>query len=141
MDNSFKDGSINMDYNSSLSKAKGLGSARNGTAHMIHQRFTAIALVPLCIWFVISVILVLRSPKEMIPQYIISPINMTFIILFICVSIYHGMIGMRVIIEDYVHHKYIKIWSLIILYFVSIVTLTCGIISLFSMHIVFRIVG
>lgn len=130
-----------MGYRSSLGKVKGLGTAKNGTSHFIHQRFTALALIPLCIWFVISAILIIKNPREMIPQYVISPINMTFLMLFICAFIYHGLLGMRVIIEDYIHCKCVKLWSLVILYFVSIVTLACGIVSLFSMHVVFRIVG
>ncbi len=130
-----------MSYASPIKRAKGSGSAKNGTSHLIHQRASAIALIPLCIWFVISVILILRNPREIIPEYVISPINMTFIILFMCTFIYHGALGMRVIIEDYVHCKYAKIWSLMILYFASITTVVCGFISMLSMHIVFRIVG
>lgn len=128
-------------FRSDISVVKGHGSAKNGTSHFIHQRVTAIALVPLCIWFVISIIVLLQNPKEVIPEYVISPINITFIVLFTCTAIYHGVLGLRVVIEDYIHCNFVKYSALIVLYFVSITTVVCGLISILGMHIIFRLIG
>jgi succinate dehydrogenase / fumarate reductase membrane anchor subunit len=132
---------INMNFRSPISKVKGLGSAKSGTTHFIHQRITAIMLVPICIWFVVSIILILKNPEENIPHYVTSPLNLTLLVLFLISFIYHGMLGMQVIIEDYVHCQVLKVIYLIVLYFISVFSIIIGLISVITLHVIFRIYG
>ena len=111
-----------------------------GTGHYIKQRVTAIALIPLTIWFVISVIMILQSPALEIPQFIVSPFNLVVTILFILAFLYHGTLGMQTIIEDYIHCKLLKQMPLISLLFVSIISGVAGCVAIFYLHIVFRII-
>ncbi len=93
-----------MHLRSNLSKARGLGSAKEGAHHWWMQRVTAIALIPLVIWFVISVIKATSNHGVSGVIYLLSsPVNAIAMILFLGTSIYHGTLGIKVIIEDYVH--------------------------------------
>src|SRR4051812_44261898 len=110
-----------MDLRSPLGKVKGLGSAKSGTNHWIMQRLTAIALIPLVVWFVVLVIKASVNAEQLL-DYMHSPLNAVAMILFIGVSLYHGASGMRVIIEDYVHCPCGKIFLITFVNFVAVVT-------------------
>lgn len=93
-----------MDLRSNLSKARGLGSAKEGAHHWWMQRVTAIALIPLSLWFVQAVIKATSiHGLEGVVYLLSSPFNAIAMILFLGTAIYHGTLGVKVIIEDYVH--------------------------------------
>lgn len=102
-----------MKYETDLHSARGLGSAKSGLHHWITQRITAIALIPLSIWFTCAFIILVTAPYEYAHGWLSSPWTATFSILFIIFMFYHGYLGMRVIVEDYVPQTFIK-WALII---------------------------
>lgn len=102
-----------MNMRSPLSRARGLGSAKTGTAHWWAQRLTALALVPLVIWFVVSMIVVTGADHEAAIAFISSPINSVLLILLIVATFRHGQLGLEVVIEDYIHTKWLEV-SLII---------------------------
>lgn len=104
---------IVMKFATDLHLARGLGSAKSGLHHWIAQRITAIALIPLGIWFVYTFILLLTSPYEMAHQWLSSSWTATLSILFVCLIFYHGTLGLRVVWEDYVSQTPLK-WTLII---------------------------
>lgn len=93
---------------SPLGKALGLGSAKSGTSHWLHQRTTALALIPLCIWFVIFMIWIVGEPYEVVKESFSSTFNASAFILFVSVMFYHGYLGMQVILEDYIHCELTK---------------------------------
>jgi succinate dehydrogenase / fumarate reductase membrane anchor subunit len=123
-----------MDLRSPLGKVKGLGSAKNGTHHWIMQRLTAVALIPLVIWFVTLAIRASISADQFI-DYLHAPFNAIVMILFLGVGLYHGCLGMKVIIEDYVHCPCGKIFLIIALNFVTVVTTVAVIVSIIYTHI------
>lgn len=127
------------EFSSEEAKACGLGSAKCGTKHYIMQRVTAIALLPLSMWFVVSTILLLQSPLYRIPPFVMSPVNLIASILFIMAFLYHGALGMQTIIEDYVHCKAMKYSLLMGIYFLCIISAVAGICSIFGMHMFFII--
>lgn len=93
-----------MDLRSNLSKARGLGSAKEGAHHWWMQRVTAVALIPMVIWFVSAVIKATSINGLPGVAYLLSsPFNAIVMILFLGTAIYHGTLGVKVIIEDYVH--------------------------------------
>ena len=102
-----------MTMRSPLSRARGLGSAKNGTDHWWMQRLTALALIPLVIWFVVSMIIVTGADHAAAVEFISSPINSVLVMLLIVATFVHGQLGLTVVIEDYIHTRWLEV-SLII---------------------------
>jgi len=102
-----------------LAKARGLGSAKSGTHHWIAQRLTAIALIPLCIWFVFSLVCMTELNYQTAIDWIQSPLSAIFLLLFIIAMFHHAQLGVQVVIEDYIDCKVIKITGLVLLKLVS----------------------
>lgn len=121
---------------SPLTKIKGLGSTGTGTAIWLAQRVSAIALIPLTIWFVYFVIKAAEYQDiEIIASMFTSPFTTMFLGLFIAVGLYHGNLGMREIIEDYVHCPVLKKTSILLLYFFSLFSVIAGVCAVFVLHL------
>ena len=102
-----------MNMRSPLSRARGLGSAKTGTDHWWAQRLTALALIPLVIWFVVSMIIVTSADHAAAVEFISSPINAVLLILLIAATFHHGQLGLQVVIEDYIHTKWLEVGLII----------------------------
>jgi succinate dehydrogenase / fumarate reductase membrane anchor subunit len=87
---------------SPLGRARGLGAAKEGLHHWWAQRITALALIPLAIWFVASVIGLAHADPGAFYEWLLSPLNATALVLFIAVGFHHGVLGVQVVLEDYV---------------------------------------
>ena len=99
---------------SPLAEARGLGSSKYGTEHWWHQRLSAIALVPLTIWFIIAVISHLGADHAGFTAWLKgSPFSAIMLVLTIAVTFHHGQGGMQVVIEDYVHVEWQKLVGII----------------------------
>ncbi len=91
-----------MKFRTPISLAKGLGSAKEGAHHWWMQRLTALALVPLSLWFAFSVARMAGAGFEEMHEWISNPWVAAFLALFFIVSYYHGAIGVQVVLEDYI---------------------------------------
>lgn len=118
-----------MSLRTPLSKAKGLGAAKEGVSHWWNQRLTAIALIPLALWFSFSIALLALSDYSTVSAWIASPISTVLMILAIVVGFYHGYLGLQVIIEDYVSSESLKIGFLIGVALLAIFFATLGVVS------------
>ena len=98
-----------MSLKSPLGQAKGLGSAKDGLHHWWAQRVTAIALIPLTIWFAFKVAILSMSDYQTVLQSIGSPLSAALIVSLIVAAFYHAALGMQVIFEDYISHKAARI--------------------------------
>jgi succinate dehydrogenase / fumarate reductase membrane anchor subunit len=87
---------------SPLGRARGLGAAKEGLHHWWAQRVTALALVPLTFWFVASLISLAHDEPGAFFEWLLSPLNATALVLFIAVGFHHGVLGLQVVLEDYV---------------------------------------
>ena len=85
-----------------LGKVRGLGSARHGAGHFIAQRVSAIALVFLVPWFLISLAFAVRGGYDHALGWLADPINAVFTLLAVGAGLYHMRLGMQVVIEDYI---------------------------------------
>lgn len=94
-----------MSLRSPLGKVRGLGSAKNGTHHWWMQKVTAVALIPLTIWFVSSVVQMTQADYEVVINWMNSPVVAVLMLLFVVTGIYHLKLGLQVIIEDYIHSE------------------------------------
>ena len=107
-----------MELRSSLGRVRGLGSAKEGVGHWWAQRVTAIALVPLSIWFVVAVISLIGSDYAEYQAWIGQFGNALLMILTAMVMFYHAHLGMQVVIEDYVHGEGARVVTLLLVKFV-----------------------
>lgn len=114
---------------SPLGRVRGLGSAKEGVAHWTAQRLTAIALIPLSLWFMYSVFSLIGADYEIFTLWLGEHGNALLLVLLIPTLFYHSLLGVQVIIEDYVHHEGVKTASLIA---VKLVTIFCGASSLLA---------
>lgn len=101
------------DFRSPLACARGLGSAHEGVHHWLHQRITAIALIPLMIWLVTSILSLAGTPYGVFLSWIASPLNAILLIFLIIAGFYHAALGVQVVLEDYVSCKATRMASLI----------------------------
>ena len=91
------------DYWTPLRRARGLGSAKTGVGAFITKRLTGVALVPLLLWFAWAAVGLSRSGYDGAVAWLASPINATLLILLALITCEHMRIGMRVVVEDYIH--------------------------------------
>jgi len=102
------------DMSTPLNRVRGLGSAKDGTEHFWRQRLTAIANVPLTLFFV-GLLIALNGAGYAETRAVLSNPFMALVLLaFILSALYHMRIGMQVIIEDYVHGEAMKFALLIL---------------------------
>lgn len=95
-------------------------STRHGANTWLIERFTSAALVPLSLWFILSAFGLAGAGYEETRAWLASPFNTTAMILFVVTLFWHSQLGVRVIIEDYVHHDTIKLVSLMFVNFAAI---------------------
>jgi succinate dehydrogenase membrane anchor subunit len=88
---------------SPLGHAIGLGSAKEGVEHWWTERVTAVALVPLTLWFVASIIAHTGSDYASFIAWVGTPMTTILMILLLIALFYHTALGLQVVIEDYVH--------------------------------------
>lgn len=99
---------------SPLGRASGLGSAKEGVEHWWRERVTAVALVPLTLWFVTSIIVHSGSDYAVFVAWLKRPFVTLMMVLLLVALFYHTALGLQVVIEDYVHSA-AKILALILL--------------------------
>jgi succinate dehydrogenase / fumarate reductase, membrane anchor subunit len=96
-----------------LGRARGLGSAKSGTAHWWAQRLTAVALVPLGVWFVIGIIAHAGATRAGIAHWMARPVTATLMLALIACLFQHMQLGLQVVIEDYVHAEKCRLATLL----------------------------
>jgi len=114
---------------SPLGRARGLGSARSGSHHWWAQRVTAIALVPLTLWFIFSVIHLSGASHQTVIDWLSSPWTLAPMLALIIATFHHLQLGLQVVIEDYVHHEALKMALVLLFKGVSILLALICIVS------------
>lgn len=95
-------------YRTALGRARGLGSAKHGVGHFIGQRVSAVALLFLVLWGVWSALTLARGDYQSASGWLRSPVNAALMALLAIAGFYHMQLGMRVIVEDYIHRPATK---------------------------------
>jgi succinate dehydrogenase / fumarate reductase membrane anchor subunit len=98
---------------SQLGRVRGLGSAKSGVAHWWAQRLTALALVPLSLWFVVSLLHLLGAPHKAVVDWMSGPWTIVLMIALIAATFHHAQLGLQVVIEDYIHDDAIRLGALL----------------------------
>ena len=116
-------------YRTALGRARGLGSAKTGVGHFIAQRVSAVALIFLVLWGVLAILAVARGDYAVAVAWLRQPLNISLMSLLAAAGFYHMHIGMRVIVEDYIHRAITKavllIGNFLICFGGGVVTIVC----------------
>lgn len=94
-----------------LKTVLGLGSAHGGTRHFTVQRITAVALVPLSLWFVWIALSLVHLDYAGARALIAHPVHAVLMVAFVLSVFWHAQLGLQVVIEDYVHTPGLEIAS------------------------------
>ena len=88
-----------------LRRVRHLGSARSGLQEWRLQRWTAIALIPLGLYFVASILRLATSDQITAATWLASPVPALLVILFVLAGLAHALVGLRSVFADYVHRR------------------------------------
>ena len=118
---------VNSLLQSCLKKVIKMQYKSNGVVHWKLQRISAIAMIPLVIWFVSSLVFSLTNTYDQSVSWLQSPLNATGLVLLFGTLYFHAASGLQVVIEDYVHNEGLKIMSLIL---IKLLSLLLGVLSI-----------
>ena len=119
-----------MSLRSPLGRVLGLGSAKGGSGHWYSQRTTAVALVILGLWFVAS--LAMLGPgaaHEAVTHWLASPFSAAMAVLLVLVGAWHALLGLQVVVEDYVGDKGTRVVVLVAIKFALVVAALIGVLA------------
>jgi succinate dehydrogenase / fumarate reductase membrane anchor subunit len=109
------------DMRTPLARVRGLGSAREGTGHFWHQRLTAIANVPLVLFFIGFLVSINGADYATVKAAFANPFVSLMFALMLLSALYHMRLGMQVIIEDYIHGEGLKLALIMLNTFFAVV--------------------
>jgi len=118
-----------MSLRSPLGRVLGLGSARGGSSHWYAQRVTAVALVLLALWFVVSLASLAGASYEQVTGWLRSPLNSALALLLVIVGAWHAVLGLQVVVEDYVADKGARVVVLVAIKFAFVVAAVVGVLA------------
>lgn len=91
---------------SQLGRVRGSGSAKAGVHHWYAERVSALALVPLTLWFIFSMLRLVGASQETVLVWAAHPLNAVLMFALIVMTFHHMALGIQVVLEDYVHDKW-----------------------------------
>ena len=109
-----------MSLRSPLGRVLGMGSAKDGTGHWWAQRVSSVALIPLTLWFLYSLIALPALDYVTVKAWLALPISSFLAVLSVIVLTHHSYLGTTVVVEDYVHGAGIKVVTLMGLRFLYV---------------------
>ena len=108
------------DRRNPLKVARGLGSAQSGVGHWWTQRVTAAALVLLGVWFVATVLCLLHADYATARAAVAKPWNALLLIAFVLTMFWHAVLGLQVVVEDYVHVRWKEVVLMVTIKFLAV---------------------
>jgi succinate dehydrogenase / fumarate reductase, membrane anchor subunit len=117
-----------MNLRTPLGRALGLGAAGNGTEHWWQQRITAVALALLGLWFAICLLGLDLGDRAVLAGWIARPLNAALLAVLVLTAAWHSLLGVRVVVEDYVHGA-LKVPLLVALQFLHAIAAAVGVVA------------
>jgi succinate dehydrogenase / fumarate reductase membrane anchor subunit len=99
---------------SPLGRARGLGSAKAGAAHWWAQRLTALALLPLTLWFLCAAVRMLGATRDDVVSWMAGPLPLVLMIALVIATFHHLQLGLQVVIEDYVENHALRVGAVLL---------------------------
>jgi succinate dehydrogenase / fumarate reductase, membrane anchor subunit len=118
---------------SPLGRARGLGSARAGAAHWWAQRLTAIALVPLTLWFVCGMVRMIGATRDDIVFWLAGPLPIVLMIALVIATFHHLQLGLQIVIEDYVNNDALRVGSILLVKGIAVLLALACIVSVLKL--------
>ncbi len=115
-----------MSWRSPLARVRGYGSAKEGVGHWWTQRLTSVALIVLGCWFLVSLLALPLLDYATVRAWLSGGLNALWLILFVLTAVWHSELGVRVVLEDYVHEKGVKTLVLAANVFAHVVIAAAG---------------
>ena len=112
-----------------LHKVQGLGASHSGTGHFWRQRITAVALVPLGLWFVYAMLGLIHTNEVAVLSFLSKPWNALLMAAFAATLLYHMTLGLQDIVDDYIHTAGTKVFLRIA---IPVAAIAVGAVSLFA---------
>ena len=120
---------------SPLGRAIGLGSAKEGVEHWWLQRITAVALVPLSLWFVIAIIRLVGADSDGVRDWVGNPLPAIMLVLLLIATFYHAALGLQVVIEVYIHAELTKLGLVVVVRLGCFALAVAGMFAVLSMAV------
>lgn len=122
-----------MEMRSQLSRVRGLGASKGAVHHFTAQRLSAIALVPLILWFVVAAVDLVGADHATFKAWVGTHYNPVLLGLLIVTGFYHGLLGLQVIVEDYIHGEVAKTATLIAIKFATVLLGASALFAIFRL--------
>lgn len=119
-----------MSLRTPLAKVLGRGSAKDGVRHWWVQRLSAAALIPLAVWFMVSVLSLPALDHATVAAWMGQTWTAVFLILLVLSASWHSQLGVRVVVEDYVHGSGMKALVLALVTFFHAVVAVAGVLAI-----------
>ena len=110
----------NADLQTPLKRVRGLGSAKSGTHHFIVQRITALALIPLVLWIIWLALALMHADYAHARALVHQPLNALLLIAFVVAAFWHAQLGLQVVVEDYVHTRWLEVTTQLAIKFLCV---------------------
>lgn len=120
---------MSRDLRNPLARARGLGSAKEGVSHWMLQRVTALGLVFLTVWFVVTVLGLMHSDYATARATLAKPWNAVLLAALLITLFRHAVLGLQVVIEDYVHTRWLEVASLVLIKFIAVLAALAGVLA------------
>lgn len=130
-----------MSLRSPIGRVLGLGSAKEGVSHWWAQRVTAVGLFLLTLWFVSALLRLGDFGYATVTAWIEAPLHAVLLCLLIGTAAYHSMLGVQVVVEDYVSNKGWKIVTMLLLNFIHIALAALGVFSVLRLAFAMAVPG
>ena len=122
-------------FRTPINEVRGLGSAKDGTHHWWLQRVTAVALVPLSLWLVASLVSLVDADYQSVVIWVRSPVVTVLLICLIGALFHHAQLGLQVVLEDYVHTEWLKITSIVLMKFTALVLALASVLAVLKVSL------
>ena len=118
-----------------MRKASRTEQARAATQHWWRQRLTALCLLPLTVWFILGLAQLPQLTYGGFLDWIRTPLNAITLGIFMLLGLFHAVMGLEVIIEDYVHHPALKVGALKTIRFVLVLAEAAAVVSILKLSL------
>ena len=119
-----------MSMRSPLGRVLGTGSAHDGVRHWWMQRLTSIALVPLTVWFVVSLLALPSLGYGTVIAWMSQSWTALLLILLVLTAAWHSQLGVRVVVEDYIHGAGARTLTLVLIGFAHVLLAAAGVFAI-----------